>query len=372
MDPSARAAGGKRVAVNEFRHGLMVGKFYPPHLGHHGAIRAAAARCEKFTVLVMASAVETVPLADRVAWMREEHAGDANVRVAGIRCDAPMDVTDQRVWAAQVGVMRAGIGELAVDAVFSGDDYCTELARWLDATSVRLDRAGSSTAVRRDLAGRWDRLAASTRAGLTTRVVVLGAESTGTTTIARLLAEHYAARGGAWAATQCVEEYGREYTAWKWAQHPGAELDELVWTAEDFDSIGPEQTRREEVAARDGSPVLICDTDAFATAVWKRRYLGDASGGAWTTVPPRAVYLVTDHDGVPWDDDGMREGDLSVRAAMTGWFIDALTAAGQSWVPLTGTLEQRLDVAIRTIDPLLESRARFGEPLRGPGFEATE
>lgn len=358
--------------MNEFRHGLMVGKFYPPHLGHHGAIRAAAARCDAFTVLVMASAVETVPLADRVAWLREEHAGDPNVRVAGIRCDAPMDVTDQRVWAAQVAVMRTGISDAAVDAVFSGDDYCTELARWFDAKAVRLDRAGSSTSVRRDLAGRWDRLAASTRAGLTTRVVVLGAESTGTTTIAQRLAAHYAARGGAWAATQCVEEYGREYTAWKWAQHPGVELDELVWTAEDFDVIGPEQNRREEVAARAGSPLLICDTDAFATAIWKRRYLGDASGGAWTEVPPRAVYLVTDHDGVPWHDDGMREGDLSVRAAMTGWFIDALTAAGQSWVLLTGTLEQRLDVALRTIEPLLAVRARFGEPSRGPGFEATE
>lgn len=77
-------------------------------------------------------------------------------------------------------------------------------------------------------------------------------------------------------------------------------------------------------------------------------------------MPPRAVYLVTDHDGVPWRGDGMREGDLAVRAAMTGWFIDALTAAGHSWVLLTGTLEQRLHIAIRTIDPLLKSRARFG------------
>ncbi|QIV80383.1 AAA family ATPase [Mycolicibacterium frederiksbergense] len=358
--------------MNEFRHGLLVGKFYPPHLGHHQAIRAAAARCDAFTVLVMASAVETVPLADRVAWMREEHAGDANVRVAGIRCDAPMDVTDQRVWAAQVAVMRAGIGGVAVDAVFSGDDYCVELARWFDAKAVRLERAGSSTSVRRDLAGRWDQLATPTRAGLTTRVVVLGAESTGTTTIARRLAAHYAARGGVWSATQCVEEYGRDYTALKWAGNPGVRLDEMVWTAEDFDLIGPEQTRREQAAARAGSPVLICDTDAFATAIWKRRYLGDPSGGAWTAVPPRAVYLVTDHVGVPWDDDGMREGDLAVRAAMTGWFIDALTGAGHSWVLLTGTPEQRLDVAFRTVEPLLQLRARFGEPLRGPGFEATE
>lgn len=64
------------------------------------------------------------------------------------------------------------------------------------------------------------------------------------------------------------------------------------------------------------------------------------------------------------------EGDLTIRAAMTGWFTEALTAEQHSWVLLTGTLEERMDLAVRTIDPLLAHRARFGEPLHGPGFEA--
>ncbi|WKG04660.1 AAA family ATPase [Mycolicibacterium sp. HK-90] len=361
--------------MTEFRHGLMIGKFYPPRIGHHEAIRAAAARCDRFTVLVMAAAVESIPLADRMAWLREEHERDANVRIAGIPCDAPVDVTDQRVWAAQVAAMRAGVrapgAAPEIDAVFSGDDYVDELARWFGATAVRTGRTGSSTAVRRDLAGRWHELAPATQAGLVTRVVVVGAESSGTTTVAEQLARHYASRGGAWAATQCVPEYGREYTELKSAANPGVHINELQWDALDFDVIGPEQTRLEELAARSGSPVLICDTDAFATAVWKRRYLGEASGGPWTDVPPRTVYLLTDHDGVPWHDDGMREGDLAIRAEMTSWFADALTAAGHSWVLLTGTLEERLDIAVRTIEPLLELRAQFGEPLRGAGFEGS-
>ena len=192
-------------------------------------------------------------------------------------------------------------------------------------------------------------------AGLTTRVVVVGAESTGTTTIAGLLAQHYATRGGTWAVTQCVEEYGREYTRLKWDSNPGADLVDLVWNTDDFGAIGVEQTRREEAAARAGSPVLICDTDAFATAIWERRYLrsGSRSHQPWTRVPPRAVYLVTDHEGVEWHDDGPREGDLGVREAMTAWFIEAFTAAGHSWVLLTGSLSERLDTAIRSIDPLL-------------------
>lgn len=363
--------------MSRYRHGLMIGKFYPPRIGHHEAIRAAAVQCEQFTVLAMAAAVETITLADRMAWLREEHHGDRTVRVAGIRCDAPLDVTDRRVWAAQVAAMRSGLHAAGapptVDAVFSGDDYGDELARWFDAESVRLDRTGSSTAVRDDLAGHWHELAAPTRAGLTTRVVVVGAESTGTTTVARCLADHYASRGSVWASTQVVEEYGRQYTESKWSADPSVDITQLHWTAEDFDIIGPEQTRQEE-AARAGSPVLICDTDAFATSIWKRRYLGSAALSAepWTRVPPRAVYLLTDHEGVPWHDDGMREGDLGIRAAMTGWFTEALTAAEHSWVLLTGTLTKRVDLAVRTVDPLLALRARFGEPMHGPGFEPTE
>ncbi|WP_232077287.1 AAA family ATPase [Mycolicibacterium aichiense] len=350
---------------------MLIGKFYPPHLGHHAAIRAAAEQCERFTVLVMASAVETIPLKDRVGWLRVAHKGESDIRVIGIRCDAPLDVGSQQIWAAQVALMQAALqqaGEpVGVDVLFSGEDYGAELARWFGAASRRIPRTGlSASAVRRDLAGRWTDLAPATRAGLVTRVVVVGAESTGTTTLSRMLAEHY--------GTQYVEEYGREYTALKWASEPSMDLVDLVWTAADFDVIGVEQTRREEgAAAASSSPMLICDTDAFATAIWERRYLGAAArtGQPWTQVPPRAVYLVTDHEGVPWQDDGMREGDLQIREAMTAWFIEALTSAGHSWVLLTGSLSERLDIAIRTIDALVELRARFGEPLHGPGFEGT-
>ena len=51
------------------RHGLVIGKFYPPHAGHHHLIRAAAARCARLTVVVMAATVESIPLARRVAWL---------------------------------------------------------------------------------------------------------------------------------------------------------------------------------------------------------------------------------------------------------------------------------------------------------------
>ncbi len=64
----------------------------------------------------------------------------------------------------------------------------------------------------------------------------------------------------------------------------------------------------------------------------------------------------------------MREGDLDVRAEMTRWFIDALTAAGQSWVLLTGSLTDKMALAVRTVDPLLELRSPVRRAAVRTGF----
>jgi NadR type nicotinamide-nucleotide adenylyltransferase len=375
---------------SQFRHGLVIGKFYPPHLGHHYLISRAAASikaasaCGQVTVLVMAARRETIALSDRVAWLREAFADEPSVVVSGVACDAPVDYGDTTVWAAQVAVMRAALardGRPPVDAVFSSEPYGAELAQWLRAEHVTVDARReampvSASQVRRDLAGNWDWLIPAARTGLTTRVVVLGAESTGTTTVAGLLAGHYRARGGAWAHTPCVAEYGREYTVVKWtaaraaaqaAGGPEPALDEITWTREDFDVVGREQTKREDSAAAGAGPLVVCDTDAFATAIWERRYLGHAARGpqpwALDDLPRHDLYLLTSHEGVPWHDDGLREGDLQIRARMTDWFATALTHAGHSWVLLTGSLEERVRLAIRATDRALADRASFGASI---------
>lgn len=370
-----------------FCHGLIVGKFYPPHVGHHRLIEEAAAQCDEISVIVMAAQGESVPLDDRLAWLRAAHGDQPNVSVLGIACDAPVDYADATVWAAQIELIRAALRQRCrptVDAAFGNEAYVQELALRLSATPVISDCdrrrvAISSTEIRADLAGCWDLLAAPTRAGLATRVVVLGAESTGTTTVAEALAGHYRPRGGVWKRTHCVPEFGREFTATKWEQalaiaaangQPAPPLDGLVWTANDFDLVAETQSLREEQAAGDGSPLLICDTDAFATSIWERRYLGAATRPEQTWakagLPRHDAYLLTSHVGVTWCDDGLREGDLAVRAAMTGWFADALTQAGHSWVLLTGDLAERVALAVRVIDHLLAHRLTFGPAITDP------
>ena len=364
-----------------FPSGLVVGKFYPPHRGHLHLIEAAAASCRQVTVLVMAARVETVPLADRVAWLRAACGGLPAVTVIGVPCDVPVDFGSGPVWTAQVAVMTAALeanGLALPAAVFSSEPYGDELAARLGARHQCVDPRRvtvpvSASSIRADLAANWGMLIGPAQAGLAARVVVLGAESTGTSTIAELLAARYQQRGGAWSRTPCVPEAGRDYTSTKWLAARAAAaaagqrepaLEELAWTHADFDAVAAQQSQREDEAALAGSPLVVCDTDAFATSVWERRYLGAAARGlqpwATTDLPRHDVYLVTSHEEVPWCDDGLREGDLAIRAAMTAWFTAALTAAEHSWVLLTGSIADRLDLAVRVTDAILAEQARFG------------
>jgi HTH-type transcriptional regulator, transcriptional repressor of NAD biosynthesis genes len=361
-----------------FGHGLIVGKFYPPHAGHHALIDAAAAACDRVTVVVAPSSRESVPLELRLAWLREAHG--PRVRFVGVHDDHPVDYADPAAWERHMRVFRSAAGTDRVDAVFSSEAYGVELAERFHAEPVivDLDRARvpvSGTAVRADPPAHWHLLGPGVRGWLAKRVVVVGAESTGTTTMARALARHYRLRGGPWANTRWVPEFGRELTERKLARlrerKPSATVFDVTWDRDDFVTVAEEQNAAEDAAARAGSPVLFADTDAFATTVWEERYLGSASEAVRARVRAPDLYLLTDDAGVPFVDDGLRDGE-DIRPWMTGRFRDEL--AGQC-VPhrvLTGSYRERLTAAVAATDALLAQGWAFAPPLIAAPLSAPE
>lgn len=358
-------------------HALVLGKFYPPHAGHHRLIRAAAAVARRTTVAVLGASVESIPLADRVRWLAEEHAADAGVVIIGDVDDHPIDYHDDAIWELHVGVVKSVLARRAmrdgdprrapVDAVFSSEDYGPELASRLGAKHVSVDPdrtvvPASGTAIRADTPAHWDQLAPATRAGLCARLVVVGAESTGTTTLSRALAGHYRA--------EWVAEEGRRHTEDKFAAATALaaladgvppRLDDLVWTVGDFVDVAHRQSEEEDRAARRGGPLLVCDNDAWAATVWCERYLGVSHPDVTTDRKP-ALYLLTDHVGVPFEQDGWRDGEHR-RAWMTGRFQALLAERGVPWLKVTGDREARLRQAVGACDDLLTRHFRFNDPL---------
>jgi NadR type nicotinamide-nucleotide adenylyltransferase len=320
------------------RRGLIVGKFYPPHQGHKYLIDTARAQVDELTVIVCGKP-EHVPSGElRAAWLREIHP-DVQIMLIDDRLDAD----DSRLWAVNC-IHWLGYRP---DVVFTSEDYGHAFAHYLGCEHVQVDKARvavpiSATRIRANLLACWDYLEPPVRGYYAKRVCLVGAESTGKTTLAQALAQHY--------QTVWVAEYGREYSE-RMLQEHGA----YDWCTDDFTHIAATQCEREDAAARLANGVLICDTDAFATAIWHRRYMGCASPAVEAIVARHRrpdLYLLSDIN-VPFEQDGTRDGE-QIRHCMHDTFITELTAQPRPIRHLIGSFDEQLHTAIEAIDTLLE------------------
>jgi HTH-type transcriptional regulator, transcriptional repressor of NAD biosynthesis genes len=176
------------------------------------------------------------------------------------------------------------------------------------------------------------------------RVCVVGAESTGTTSLARDLAARYRA---VW-----VPEYGRDYTEMR-----KTDGQRIEWRSEEFVHIALQQQKNEDAMAKRANQLLFCDTDALATAIWHERYMGNWSVDVERIADNRkyALYLLTAPD-IPFVQDRIRDGEL-LREWMTDRFRVELTRRGHKWVYLAGTFDQRMATAVREVDKIVSSSA---------------
>lgn len=168
-----------------------------------------------------------------------------------------------------------------------------------------------------------------------TRIAVTGSESTGKTTLARDLADHF---GVLW-----VREQSRTY----------AERVRHSLTAEDVSPIASEQIAAEDAAlveaARRGDRWLFLDTDLVSTVVYARHYYGSCP--SWIEAEARArlaeLYLVADID-IAWQPDGIRDRPHA-REELDLAFREVLTEFNARSCHVRGLGEHRLASALNCI-----------------------
>ncbi len=311
--------------------GVVVGRFFPPHRGHKHLIDVASQQVRRLVVILCSRPDDTIPGELRASWIREIHPG-----VEVLRVDDRDDPDDSAVWAANT---IRWLGR-APDVAFTSEDYGPRWAGLMGAAHVMVDRERTTvpcrgSEIRARPLDHLDFVEPCVRAFLVPRIAVLGAESTGTTTLATALAAHY--------RTAWVPEYGREYSG---------TLEDLfthTWHTEEFLAIAREQNRLEDRAARTAAPVLICDTDSFATGVWHERYVGRRSAEVEALAAGRryAHSFVTDVD-IPFVQDGLRDGE-AIRGWMHALFIERLRESGRPFTVVKGSPEERVAAAIAVI-----------------------
>ena len=159
------------------------------------------------------------------------------------------------------------------------------------------------------------------------RIALLGAESTGKSTLAQALAARY---GTLW-----VPEYLREFV----------EVNARVPYEHDQLGIAHTQRAREEALARDARvrDFLFVDTTPLMTAVYSRIY--------WGRVPPDLLSLEAAHDyahtlvaapDLPWVPDGLQRESEEVRQRVHAQLVAVLDERRIPFMLLTGELEARL------------------------------
>lgn len=182
-------------------------------------------------------------------------------------------------------------------------------------------------------------------------IALLGAESTGKTTLARALRDSLAADG---ASVALVEEYLREFCA---RQGRTPRLEEQR-------SIAGEQTRRIERAAANHQ-FVIADTTALQVAVYSDFVFDDTSlvTESLTAHATIALTLLTALD-LPWQPDGHQRDGEHVRAPVDALLRGALNRARLPYSVIHGSGPARLNAALASarrafrLEPLPQTRAQ--------------
>ena len=185
------------------------------------------------------------------------------------------------------------------------------------------------------------------------RIAIVGAESTGKSTLAEALARRLSDEFGLRAA--CVPELLRA-----WCDAHGR-------TPTAAEQAGVARTQQEAIeAAAHGAEVVVCDTTPLMTAVYSRMLfddgsLDDVARAAHATID---FTLLTALD-LPWIADGLQRDGPHVREPVDRLVRERLVGWGAPWALVSGTGEARTANALDALRPTLAAWGRGGAGPRG-------
>lgn len=175
------------------------------------------------------------------------------------------------------------------------------------------------------------------------KIVIIGPECTGKSTLCEQLAEHYK-------ATWCPE-YAREYLLTHGKKYNYANL---LTIAKGQIALEDEYIAMMDVS---GSRLLFIDTDMYVMKVWCEFVFGKCHRYIPDQIVERKydLYLLCNTD-LPWVKDELREyPDLETRQKLYLIYKDIIINQPIPWVEISGNNEERLLKAIAAVDMLLKN-----------------
>ena len=174
------------------------------------------------------------------------------------------------------------------------------------------------------------------------KIVVIGPESTGKSTLCESLALHY--------QTKWVPEYAREFLL----------TNGNVYTYNDLLTIANGQIALEDEVCLtindQRSTLIFIDTDMYVMKVWCEFVFAKCHQWIIDQIVERNydLYILCNTD-LPWVKDELREyPDLETREKLFHIYKDIMVNQKTSWVEIRGIHENRMQLAIEAVDLLLK------------------
>lgn len=333
--------------------GLTLGKFAPLHRGHQLVIETGIAQTSQMTVVIYEAPETNIPLPVRSAWIRELYP---NVRVLEA-WDGPTQVGyTPEIMEAHERYLIDTLGLTDITHFFSSEAYGAHVSRALGAVDRRVDEARTRYPVSgsqlREAPFRWRQFVSDVvYRDLVIRVALLGAPSTGKTTLAQNLATAF--------QTVWMPEYGREY----WESH---QVDRRL-TPDQLVELAEGHREREDALSLEADRYLFVDTNAITTGTFARYYHGAVPPKlqqlAWEAARRYDVVLLCDTD-IPYEDTWDRSGEVN-RIAFQRQVVADLSSHRVPFFTVSGTVSERL----RQVQSLLGRYRKYSNLATLAGIE---
>jgi nicotinamide riboside kinase len=191
------------------------------------------------------------------------------------------------------------------------------------------------------------------------KIVVIGPESTGKSTLCEQLAAHY--------QTLWVKEYAREYLEQHGTDYGFEDLYKIAVGQLRGEESGIRSRHQREGIGRDipdnskaanlqpstfnFQPIFI-DTDLYVIKVWSEFVFNKIDNRILTEIAKRKydLYLLCDID-LPWIKDNLREyPDLKTREKLFYYYKEEMLQQELPWVIISGSYSERLEKAIEAVN----------------------
>jgi NadR type nicotinamide-nucleotide adenylyltransferase len=176
------------------------------------------------------------------------------------------------------------------------------------------------------------------------KIVSIGPESTGKSTLCKQLAEHY--------NTMWCPEYAREYLNQNGVKYKYDDLTKIAQGQLAIEDYCTELTANSEQLTGISGPLLFIDTNMYVMKVWYEYVFGKCEQLVLDEIAKRKydLYLLCNFD-LPWTADEMREyPDEQPRKELYNIYKDLLINQQTPWIEISGNYTERLQNSIVAIE----------------------